>query len=82
MISSRDNNLTLNKPIDTIKVLAVPKKVLMMIKAAKLWWTEAGAGLEQEQGRIRARKGISRAGQEQGRSRIRAGARQKQGRSR
>ena len=55
-------------------------KVLMMMKAAKLGWAGAGAG--KEQGWSRARQGRSRAGQEQGRSRNRAGAGQEQGRSR
>ena len=40
-------------------------KVLMMMKPAKLGW--AGAGKELGRSRSRARKGRSRAGQEQGR---------------
>ena len=39
-------------------------KVLMMMKAAKAGWARAGAGKEQHWSR--ARKGRSRAGQEQG----------------
>ena len=49
------------------------RKVLMMMKAAKLGW--AGAREEKMQGwtKSRARKGRNRAGQEQGRSRNWAG---------
>ena len=54
------------------------KKVLMMMKAAKLGWTGAGAGYKQGWTKSRARKGRSRAGQEQGRS----GKRARAGRSR
>ena len=50
-------------------------KVLMVMKAAKLGWAGAGAGLEQEQGR-------SSAGQEQGRSRNKARTGWEQGRNR
>ena len=51
----------------------MPKKVLMIMKAAKLGW--AGARTGQEQGRSRAE-----AGQEQGRSRARAGQAQSKSR--
>ena len=57
--------------------LAVPKKsrkVLMMMKAVKLGWAGAGGGKKQGWTKSKARKGRSRAGQEQGRSRNRAGA--------
>ena len=47
-------------------------KVLMMVKAAKPGWVGAGAG--KKQGWTRSRKGRSRAGQEQGRIRYKAGA--------
>ena len=40
-------------------------KVLRMIEAAKLGWADAGVGKKQGWNRIRARKGISRAGAEQ-----------------
>ena len=46
-------------------------KVLMMMKAAKLGWAEAGGGKKQGWTKSRTRKGRSRAGQEQGRSRSR-----------
>ena len=49
-------------------------KVLMVMKAAKLGWARAGAGKKQGWTKSRARKGRRRAGQEQGRSRNRAGA--------
>ena len=45
------------------------RKVLMMMKVNKLGWARAGAGKEQGWSGRRARKGRSRAGQEQGRSR-------------
>ena len=45
------------------------RKVLMMMKAAKLGW--AGAGKKQSWSKSRARKGRSRAGQ--GRSRAEVG---------
>ena len=45
------------------------RKVLMMMKAAKLGWAGAGAEKKQSWSKSRARKGRSRAGQEQGRSR-------------
>ena len=49
----------------------------MMTKAVKLGWEAAGAGAGKKQGwtnsRARARKGRSRVGQEQGRSRNWAG---------
>ena len=50
----------------------------MMMKAAKLRWSGAGAGKKQGWTKSRARKGRSRAGQEQGRS----GKRARAGRSR
>ena len=50
-------------------------KVLMMMKAAKLGWAGAGEGKEHGWSRSRARKGRSQAGQEQGRSKDRAGVR-------
>ena len=43
------------------------RKVLMMMKGAKLGWAGAGAGKKQGWTKSRARKGRSRAGQEQGR---------------
>ena len=58
------------------------QKVLMMMQVAKLGWAGIGAGLKQEQGRIRSRKGRRRAGQKQGSSRNRAGAGKEKGRSR
>ena len=45
----------------------------MMMKAAKLGWAGAGAGKKQGWTKSRVRKGRSRAGQEQGRSRNWAG---------
>ena len=45
------------------------RKVLLMMKAAKLGWPGAGAGKKQGWTNSRARIGRSRAGQEQGRSR-------------
>ena len=48
-------------------------KVLMMMKAAKLGWEGAGADEKQGWTKSRARKGRSRSGQEQGRSRNWAG---------
>ena len=51
----------------------MPKKVKMMMKAAKLGWTGAGAGLGQKQGRAEAGQGRSRARHD----RIRAGIGQK-----
>ena len=50
------------------------RKVLMMMKAAKLGWAGAGEGKKQGWTKSRARQGRSRAGQEQGRNRNRAGA--------
>ena len=50
------------------------RKVLMMMKAVKLGWAGAGAGKKQGWTKSKARKGRSRAGQEQGRSKNRAGA--------
>ena len=45
------------------------RKVLMMMKAAKLGWAGAGEGKKQGWTKSRARKGRNRAGQEEGRSR-------------
>ena len=45
----------------------------MKMKAANLGWARAGAGKKQGWTKSRARKGRSRAGQEQGRSRNWAG---------
>ena len=45
-----------------------------MMKAAKLGWAGAGAGKKQGWTKSKGRKGRSRAGQEQGRSRNQAGA--------
>ena len=42
------------------------RKVLMMMKAAKLGWAGAGAGKKQGWTKSRSRKGRSRAGQEKG----------------
>ena len=49
------------------------RKVMLMMKAAKLGWAGAGAGKKQGWTKSRARKGRSWAGQEQGRSRNWAG---------
>ena len=59
----------------------MPKKVLVMMKAAKLGWAGARAGKKQGLSRSRARKGRSRAGQKQGRSGNKAGTGEKQVRS-
>ena len=49
------------------------RKVLTMMKAAKLGWAGAGAGKKQGWTKSKTRKGRSWAGQEQGRSRNWAG---------
>ena len=49
------------------------RKVLMMMKAAKLGWTGAAAGKKQGWTKSRARKGRSRAGQGRRRAEVGTG---------
>ena len=49
------------------------RKVLMMMKAAKLGWTGAGAGKKQGWTKSRARNGRSRAGQGRRRAEVGTG---------
>ena len=58
------------------------RKVLIMMKAAKLGWAGAGAGKEQGWSRSRAGAGPGRAEAGQGRSRAEVGTGQEEGRSR
>ena len=69
----------IDKCIDTIKGgsrhAEKSCKVLLMMKVVKLGWAGAGAGKKQGWTKSRVRKGRSRTGQEQGRSRNWAGVR-------
>ena len=56
-------------------------KALMMMKAAKLGWAEAGAGLGQELGRSVAWPGRAGAGQSRSRTEVRTGQEQSRSRS-